>query len=300
MSELKSPAWRRSAPTQAPAPGNATSGEALSLKEAAALEGVPSVQALRQRIQRGTLQTVRVTRGGSVIVGVEFEELERIFGVTLGPSEAEHGPGKDEQAEEQAEQGPEGSGEPESDREEARSGNEHRKPESDPSSYEGASTALQTVEMAVQGWREAKDALELARIDHREELTRLASAHERELKAATGGGRLARLVSGLLATLLVVGAGLAFKLQADAGRKLAVEAEKTGMLRGELEGMGNELLLRSRQLEGERSALQAETIRAEAAVGEASRLEAELRELQAEREAAQEAAKAALTRLGWR
>ncbi len=64
--------------------------------------------------------------------------------------------------------------------------------------------------------------------------------------------------------------------------------------------MGEAFAAQGDELAKERSSREAETIRAEAAVGEASRLEAELRELQAEREAAQEAAKAALRRLGWR
>ncbi|MDB4417428.1 hypothetical protein N9261_00525, partial [bacterium] len=85
MADLKSPTWRKPAPTEDPSPGNATSGEGVSLAEAAELEGVPTVQALRQRIKRGSLRTVRVTRDGSVIAGVELAELERVFGVAVAP-----------------------------------------------------------------------------------------------------------------------------------------------------------------------------------------------------------------------
>jgi len=147
--------------------------------------------------------------------------------------------------------------------------------------------------MAVQGWREAKDALELARTDHREELARIAGAHERELRAATGGGRLARLASALLATLLAVGVGVAFKLQADAARVLADERGRAGKLEGQLEAVGEQHAKAS-------LALEVELERGRTLSAERERIAGELEELKAERQAAQEAAKAALRRIGWR
>ena len=293
MTELKSPGWRKPAPTEDPSPGNATSGEGISLAEAAELEGVPTVQALRQRIKRGTLRSVRVMRGGAIVAGVELEELERVFGATAAPLEGEQGGGKAEQGDKQGEQAPTGAGGPAEDKAEARPEQGGGKPEPEATSSRGSSNALQTVEMAVQGWREAKDALELARTDHREELARIAGAHERELRAATGGGRLARLASALLATLLAVGVGVAFNLQADAARVLADERGRAGKLEGQLEAVGEQNAKAA-------LALEVELERGRTLSAERERIAGELEELQAERQAAQEAAKAALSRIGWR
>jgi len=52
--------------------------EALTVTEAARMAEV-SVQALRQRIQRGTLETVQVTRNGREVAGVSLETLERLY-----------------------------------------------------------------------------------------------------------------------------------------------------------------------------------------------------------------------------
>ena len=64
-------------------PGGATSRGAeqpdcLPLAEAASLAGV-SVQALRQRIKRGSLTGARLILGGRAVVGVSRRELERVF-----------------------------------------------------------------------------------------------------------------------------------------------------------------------------------------------------------------------------
>ena len=43
------------------------------------MEGVPSVQALRKRIKKGTLASVRVLHRDSIVVGVELDELARQY-----------------------------------------------------------------------------------------------------------------------------------------------------------------------------------------------------------------------------
>lgn len=73
-----------------PSPNGATSGatlevaeqaDAIPLSEAATVAEV-SVQALRQRIKRGSVRGVRLVIGGRVVVGVSRHELDRVFGTT--------------------------------------------------------------------------------------------------------------------------------------------------------------------------------------------------------------------------
>jgi hypothetical protein len=97
----------------------------------------------------------------------------------------------------------------------------------------------------------------------------------------------------LLATLLAVGVGVAFNLQADAARVLADERGRAGKLEGQLEAVGEQHAKAA-------LALEVELERGRTLSAERERIAGELEELQAERQAAQEAAKAALSRIGWR
>ena len=74
-------------PTRGATSGTAEQPDGLPLSEAAKAAGV-SVQALRQRIKRGSLASVRLVVGGRVVVGVPRRELARVFGT---PEVQDHG-----------------------------------------------------------------------------------------------------------------------------------------------------------------------------------------------------------------
>jgi hypothetical protein len=146
---------------------------AVTLAEAARLSG-RSVQALRQRIARGSLRGCEVQSGGATVAGIELGELVRAFGQLSEPDElpqvdiprpsraeqpTEQGgataEGGRERPEQRAEQGPE--------REEAR---------------EAASGGTVTaVSAAVTAWRDAREALVQLRTDHARELERAERQH---------------------------------------------------------------------------------------------------------------------------
>lgn len=352
MDTLRTPSWRReeeprprpepgqpdgqpetqpaaqpssTAPRDPVAPGNRVSGSGIPLAAAAAMEGVPSVQALRKRIKKGTLQSVRVLHRDSIVVGVELEELARHYpgaftpgGTTPAPpppldaqpSSPREQPGNPPEAHEEHPSGPP-EGEPvapDAQPEEPVAG----QPE------QAGSQELQTVDVAIQGWREAREALEVSRREHREELTRTIASYEGQLRARDAhgaeasrshGAREARAVrwgrAAAVALLAVLAMGV--WLTGRASGRLADERVRAGILTEQTRALTTEKAALEGALDRQEAALGAAgqaLQRAEARAGilaaEREDLEQQLQELLAEREQARAAAWAALRAMGAR
>ena len=411
-------------PSAGPQPGNVVSGTGIPLAEAAAMDGVPSVQALRKRIKKGTLRSVRVLHRDAIVVGVELEELARHYDVPVqggtvpggtasspssdektgteppvpadvsAPTEARAGEGStgtaaieggeagpaDEQPRseqpptlpEEPEQPVAGSSEatptpvtgasgeqpdpkqpldeqplrdqpgtraeqpgaaPEQPR--ATSGpadnpppgppeadpapgvahgvgrGEQPAPAPEPAEEAARAQALETVDMAVQGWREAREALDVARREHREEITRTIAAYENQLQlrdqdlartVALADAREVRAVRwGRVAALgLVVALAAGVKLTGDAGERLATERVRAGILSEEKGALEADLARRGEDLSRASAALEEEQGRSRTLDERLGGLEAELDLLQQEREQARAAARAALRAMSGR
>lgn len=348
MDTLRTPSWRREeearplpeseqpgrqpaaqppapAPEDPRAPGNVVSGSGIPLAAAAAMEGVPSVQALRKRIKKGTLRSVRVLHRDSIVVGVELDELARHYpgAVATGGTTPPASTSPVEQ--------PAGASEPRNNPPEA-----HVEPQSSPSEEEpvvpepqpeesaaeqpepAGSQELQTVDVAIQGWREAREALEMSRREHREEITRTIASYESQLRArdaqgteATGihSAREARALRWGLAAAIGLLAALAVGvwLTGRAGDRLADERVRAGILTEQTRALSAEKAALEGALERKGAALGAagEALeRAETEAGtlanERADLQRQLLELQAEQEKARDAARAALRAMGAR
>ena len=257
----RQPSQRPVAPAAAPAseassaPGNVVSGTGGPLAAAAAMKGVPSVQALRKRIKKGTLKSVRVLHRDSIVVGVELEELARQYPQAFDEERATEPLRTEPEAQPRARsQQPRAPGE-QPDGLEAQRGNPAEEPESPhsasapqspvgPDEQPGAprveqpeprrSQELQTVDVAIQGWREAREALEASRREHREEITRTIAAYEGRLQSGSRereqalefhGTREARAVrwGRALAGTLLFTLAMGLWLTSRAGERLATE-----------------------------------------------------------------------------
>ena len=320
------------APEDPREPGNRVSGSGIPLAAAAAMEGVPSVQALRKRIKKGTLQSVRVLHRDAIVVGVELEELARHYPGALMPQEAPPPPSGSPEA--QPAPGSEGSDNPAEQPDNPPDAHQQPHPapqdrgsvapDAQPDEPLGeqpepaGSQELQTVDVAIQGWREAREALEVSRREHREELTRTIASYEGQLRARDAHGaeasrsheaREARAVrwgrAAAMALLAVLAMGV--WLTGRASGRLADERVRAGILTEQTRALTTEKAALEGALDRQVAALGAadEALqRAEARAGtlaaEREDLEQRLQELLAEREQARAAAWAALRAMGAR
>ena len=286
------------------------------------MDGVPSVQALRKRIKKGTLRSVRVLHRDSIVVGVELEELARHYDIEQPATAPEAAPAGAEQphgaqaseptrqpsteAEQPANPSP-GPSKADSGPEVARETNPGEQPTSGAPGPEESprSQALETVDMAVQGWREAREALEVARREHREEITRTIASYENQLQLrdqdlarhvsvsearearATRWGRVAAL--GLV---LALAAGV--QLTEDAGERLSTERVRAGVLDQQKGALEVDLSDRDRALAISEEALAASQDRADGLAARMEGLHEQLDAVLEEREEARAAARAAL------
>ena len=349
MDTLRTPSWRReeeprpdpgqpggqpeaqpsaqpssTAPRDALAPGNRVSGSGIPLAAAAAMEGVPSVQALRKRIKKGTLQSVRVLHRDSIVVGVELEELARHY---PGPTPGGTTPAPPSPLEGQPSGPPERPCTPPEAHEEQPSCSlegEPVAPDAQPEEplagqpEQAGSQELQTVEVAIQGWREAREALEVSRREHREELTRTIASYEGQLRArdahraeasrnqdarearAVRWGRAAAMA---LIAVLAMGVWLAGRASgrlADERVRAGILTEQTRALTTEKAALEGALDRQEATLDAAGQALQRAEARAGILAAEREDLEQRLQELLAEREQARAAARAALRAMGAR
>ncbi len=321
------------------------SGTGIPLAAAAAIEGVPSVQALRKRIKKGTLRSVRVVHRDSIVVGVELEELARRYPAAFEREPAttdDHPcqpkqPGQPEQPAGIAGQ-PGGASEQPGGAEEPRSNPPEgatRRPSTpapDPSVAPNeqpeaphskqpesrGSQELQTVDVAIQGWREAREALETGRREHREEITRTVASYEQRLQAVNRereqalelhGVREARAVrwGRAAAGALVATLAMGLWLTDQAGERLATERFEAGTMTQQRRFLAEENTALEQAMEAQgaalstaREALDEAEARAEALRAERGTLEQELQAVLAERERAREATRAALRAMGSR
>jgi hypothetical protein len=341
----RQPSQRPVAPAAAPAseassaPGNVVSGTGVPLAAAAAMKGVPSVQALRKRIKKGTLKSVRVLHRDSIVVGVELEELARQYPQAFGEEPATEPLRTEPEAQPRARsQQPRAPGE-QPDGLEAQRGNPAEEPESPhsasapqspvgPDEQPGAprveqpeprrSQELQTVDVAIQGWREAREALEASRREHREEITRTIAAYEGRLQSGSRereqalefhGTREARAVrwGRALAGTLLFTLAMGLWLTSRAGERLATERFQAGALTEQSQSLTREKVVleqaievQSAELGAALEALDEAEAKASALRTERGALELELEAILAERERAREATRAALRAMGTR
>jgi len=311
------------------------------------MEGVPSVQALRKRIKKGTLASVRVLHRDSIVVGVELDELARQYPAAFhsrpaaqpsppepdtqpaGPEEQPappsrqpedtHGPRRNT-AEGPLSPGrtPAGGdpvapdGQPDQQRDE-----QPDEPDAEQPEPQGA-RELQTVDVAIQGWREAREALETSRREHREEVTRTISSYENQLRSRDRereheqkihGAREARAVrwgraaAGALLVTLTMGLWATER----AGDRLATERFQAGAMTEQTRALTEEKAALVEAIEAQGAELGAALEALDEAEAEAGALSAqrdalgqELEEIRAERERARDATRAALRVLGAR
>ncbi len=306
-------------------PGNTVSGTGIPLAVAAAMDGVPSVQALRKRIKKGTLRAVRVLHRDSIVVGIELEELERQYpGATQPPlatsttpapptpppSGSTRQPDNPKEGSENADPSPP-RGAPVAQDEQPDS----QEPEQPaPTGHQ----ALQSVDMAVQGWREAREALENSRREHREEITRTIASYEGQLQARDleraqalklHGAREVRWARwGLGATITLVAAlATGVWLATTSADRLADERVRAGILTEQKAVLSQERLTlqgsfeaHERELKGTSNALRQAVEEVEALNLERRELQRRLGALEAERARAKAATRAALRAMGAR
>jgi hypothetical protein len=320
------------APEDPREPGNRVSGSGIPLAAAAAMEGVPSVQALRKRIKKGTLQSVRVLHRDAIVVGVELEELARHYPGALMPQEAPPPPSGSPEA--QPAPGSEGSDNPAEQPDNPPDAHQQPHPapqdrgsvapDAQPDEPLGeqpepaGSQELQTVDVAIQGWREAREALEVSRREHREELTRTIASYESQLQARDAHGaeatrnhdaREARAVLwgraaaiGLVAALALGGwlTGETSDRLADERVRAAILTEQTRAIAADKAALEGALERQGAALEAAGEALERAEADASALGAEREALEGQLQELRTEREQARAAARAALRAMGAR
>jgi len=163
---------------------------------------------------------------------------------------------------------------------------------------------LQTVDVAIQGWREAREALEASRREHREEITRTIAAYEGRLQSGSRereqalefhGTREARAVrwGRALAGTLLFTLAMGLWLTSRAGERLATERFQAGALTEQSQSLTREKVVLEQAIEVQ----SAELGTALEALDEA---EAKASALRAERERAREATRAALRAMGTR
>ena len=174
------------------------------------------------------------------------------------------------------------------------------------------------MDVAIQGWREAREALEVSRREHREELTRTIASYESQLQARDAHGaeatrdhdaREARAVLwgraaaiGLVAALALGGwlTGETSDRLADERVRAAILTEQTRAIAAEKAALEGALERQGAALEAAGEALERAEADASALGAEREALEGQLQELRTEREQARAAARAALQAMGAR
>ena len=287
----------------------------ISLAEAAEQSGLPEA-VLAAAVRKGTLNTHTIADDGVLQPGVQLDEVEfaRESLITdRTPREAEsRGPAVEldpvaeiapDGAESQAQPGAEPDVEPEAEPEAETAGSSpsgEERSQGAAGADENRGGALVEVELAVQGWREAKEALEVAREEHRAELVRLERvivASEAREASTRQWGRASAVAAGVL---LLGAAGFVIQLQSEHGETLSTERTRAGRLEGQLQSAGQQLEQRASEVERQAEAAAAAANRASQEAARAEALAGRVSELEADRAAAAAAWEQALSSMGWR
>lgn len=279
----------------------------ISLAEAAEQSGLPEA-VLAAAVRKGTLNTHTIADDGVLQPGVQLDEVEfaRESLITDKPprEEESRGPavepdpvaqGAPHSAESQAQH----DAEPEAEAAESSASGEERS-HGAAGADEDRGGALVEVELAVQGWREAKEALEVAREEHRAELVRLERvivASEVREASTRQWGRASAVAAGVL---LLGAAGFVIQLQSEHGETLSTERARAGLLEGQLQSAGQQLEQRASEVERQAAAAAAAANRASQEAARAEALASRVTELEADRAAAAAAWEQALSSIGWR
>lgn len=272
----------------------------ISLAEAAEQSGLPEA-VLAAAVRKGTLNTHTIADDGVLQPGVQLDEVEfareslATDSTPRGESARSVAPAQEEGVDPPA---PEiddapGAGQPSTEEETPGA-------QSEPATEPESSAALVEVELAVQGWREAKEALEVAREEHRAELVRLERvivASEVRETSTRRWGRASAVVAGLI---LVGAAGFVIQLQSEHGETLSTERGRAGLLEGQLQSAGQQLEQRASEVERQAEAAAAAASRASQEAARAEALASRVSELEADRAAAAAAWEQALSSMGWR
>lgn len=180
------------------------SAESVPLRVAAELVG-RSVQSIRQKGRRGTLELLPVEHEGATVQGVTLAELRRVYGAAFRDPQ---------RLEEQRAEAAEPTSSPWEAKQEA--------PEEQPEEQPEAPESLAVHEVALQGWSDARDALLAVRETHALEVERL----DGQRRDAARWGRLA--VGALV--FVAVGAAVAMihgeRRVADASRAAVAPLER--------------------------------------------------------------------------
>ncbi|MBL6757722.1 MAG: hypothetical protein ISQ11_15090 [Planctomycetes bacterium] len=281
----------------------------ISLAEAAEQSGLPEA-VLAAAVRKGTLNTHTIADDGVLQPGVQLDEVE-FARESLITDRAPRDAGEDGAAvepEPTADEGPAGPDskaqpepEPEPEPEPAGSSpSDEERAQGAAAADEDRGGALVEVELAVQGWREAKEALEVAREEHRAELVRLERvivASEAREASTRRWGRAAAVAAGVL---LLGAAGFVIQLQSEHGETLSTERARAGLLEGQLQAAGQQLEQRAGEVERQAEAAAAAASRASQEAARAEALASRVSELEADRAAAAAAWEQALSSMGWR
>lgn len=281
----------------------------ISLAEAAEQSGLPEA-VLAAAVRKGTLNTHTIADDGVLQPGVQLDEVE-FARESLITDRAPRDAGEDGAAVEPepiADEGPAGpdskaqpDAEPEPEPEPAGSSpSGEERAQGAAGADEDRGGALVEVELAVQGWREAKEALEVAREEHRAELVRLERvivASEAREASTRRWGRAAAVAAGVL---LLGAAGFVIQLQSEHGETLSTERARAGLLEGQLQSAGQQLEQRAGEVERQAEAAAAAASRASQEAARADALASRVSELEADRAAAAAAWEQALSSMGWR
>jgi hypothetical protein len=260
-----------------------------TLAEWAKIEGLPSVQALRKRVQSGSIESVKVRRGVRDVTAVTAAEMVRHYTLPDGNENNAEQPFT-------APESPSGA---------------YQNSEQPIGSPATEDAALTTVDALTQGWADSRERLVEAHKAHLREVQRLESALEQvgsALKGATTAQEVAakRSVRSLgTAAALVVGAlgaaGWALKVAGEASTSAQAQSDRAQReeIRAEAAERKEEQADIQRQLV-EKTLLEAQMTlgeaqaQAQAAARAQQEAEKEAQELLEERQRAVEATKAAL------
>jgi len=277
----------------------------ISLAEAAEQSGLPEA-VLAAAVRKGTLNTHTIADDGVLQPGVQLDEVE-FARESLITDRAPRDAGEDgaavepEPTADEGPAGPDSKAQPEPEPEPAGSSpSDEERAQGAAAADEDRGGALVEVELAVQGWREAKEALEVAREEHRAELVRLERvivASEAREASTRRWGRAAAVAAGVL---LLGAAGFVIQLQSEHGETLSTERARAGLLEGQLQAAGQQLEQRAGEVERQAEAAAAAASRASQEAARAEALASRVSELEADRAAAAAAWEQALSSMGWR
>jgi hypothetical protein len=275
------------------------------LAEAAEQSGLPEA-VLAAAVRKGTLNTHTIADDGVLQPGVQLDEVE-FARESLITDRAPRDAGEDgaavepEPTADEGPAGPDSKAQPEPEPEPAGSSpSDEERAQGAAAADEDRGGALVEVELAVQGWREAKEALEVAREEHRAELVRLERvivASEAREASTRRWGRAAAVAAGVL---LLGAAGFVIQLQSEHGETLSTERARAGLLEGQLQAAGQQLEQRASEVERQAEAAAAAASRASQEAARAEALASRVSELEADRAAAAAAWEQALSSMGWR